>query len=508
MSTIKALLNHPGSSPSTTPPPQQHTPPIPRLLSPAPLSTRTYNTTPPPSSLTHAAKPKICKDAPIFTRGPPRGTLRFPPHEYAADILVPNTDKLLKDFHDHFDVYPSGGNMGDYPRHIPYNSEKRVYLDKTARDFFEVFQYQFRVPGDEAGKVYTMLWDYNIGLVRTTPLFKCCGYGKTTPAKMLNKNVGLRDICHSITGGALVAQGYWIPYAAAKAIAATFCYSIRYALTPVFGIDFIDLCVEPMDPRFGCMLIDQAITEQCRAEAARFKELELQFPTARPTSAPGSRSASPRTPTPTLAHRVPTVLRFKPVNAGGVGVGSGTDDDGPDAPSSSSTSDMASESERDISEPDDTYALSPANTLSPSTPVFHNVWTAANAPRSAPRLDEELHSPKSVMKAFKAKRTFAAFEEEQGWSGARPGVSAYSSPAGSPKRGRMGGWGVRGNEGRGVDDGYEAETEGEGDGDAMEIDAGAGPRYHGNGEFGDKEAAKALLSLWGVRKKVGRRASA
>lgn len=24
---------------------------------------------------------------------------------------------------------------------------------------------------------------------------------------MLNKNVGLRDICHSITGGALVAQG-------------------------------------------------------------------------------------------------------------------------------------------------------------------------------------------------------------------------------------------------------------------------------------------------------------
>jgi hypothetical protein len=30
---------------------------------------------------------------------------------------------------------------------------------------------------------------------------------QTTPAKMLNKNVGLRDICHSITGGALVAQG-------------------------------------------------------------------------------------------------------------------------------------------------------------------------------------------------------------------------------------------------------------------------------------------------------------
>ena len=30
---------------------------------------------------------------------------------------------------------------------------------------------------------------------------------QTTPAKMLNRNPGLRDICHSITGGALVAQG-------------------------------------------------------------------------------------------------------------------------------------------------------------------------------------------------------------------------------------------------------------------------------------------------------------
>lgn len=30
---------------------------------------------------------------------------------------------------------------------------------------------------------------------------------QTTPAKMLNSNVGLRDICYSVTGGALVAQG-------------------------------------------------------------------------------------------------------------------------------------------------------------------------------------------------------------------------------------------------------------------------------------------------------------
>jgi hypothetical protein len=30
---------------------------------------------------------------------------------------------------------------------------------------------------------------------------------QTTPAKVLAQNPGLRDICHSITGGAIAAQG-------------------------------------------------------------------------------------------------------------------------------------------------------------------------------------------------------------------------------------------------------------------------------------------------------------
>lgn len=39
-----------------------------------------------------------------------------------------------------------------------------------------MFQYTYQIPGDE--KKYTMMWDYNIGLVRTTPLFRCMGYSK------------------------------------------------------------------------------------------------------------------------------------------------------------------------------------------------------------------------------------------------------------------------------------------------------------------------------------------
>lgn len=39
-----------------------------------------------------------------------------------------------------------------------------------------VFQYIFKVPGDDAE--YTVMWDYNVGLVRMTPFFKCCRYSK------------------------------------------------------------------------------------------------------------------------------------------------------------------------------------------------------------------------------------------------------------------------------------------------------------------------------------------
>ena len=69
------------------------------------------------------------------------------------------------------------------------------------------------------------MWDYNIGLVRITPFFKCLGYAKvsigpsyrlshilitdmqTIPAKAIGASSGLRELCHSITGGALAAQG-------------------------------------------------------------------------------------------------------------------------------------------------------------------------------------------------------------------------------------------------------------------------------------------------------------
>ncbi|KAL2858481.1 hypothetical protein BJY01DRAFT_241813 [Aspergillus pseudoustus] len=208
----------------------------------------------------------MAKDAPIFTRGRPKGEVRYTPHEERSDFLAKQ--------HKEFRIHPFG-DIAAYPRHIPYNSDKKTFQELTGRESFEVFQYTFQLPGED--KVWTVMWDYNIGLVRTTHLFKCNDYSKTTPAKMLNQNPGLRDICHSITGGALAAQGYWMPFEAAKAVSATFCWKIRYALTPLFGPDFPELCAHPNDrSRFGRMIIDPSIVRDATERAHYYRIFELR----------------------------------------------------------------------------------------------------------------------------------------------------------------------------------------------------------------------------------------
>ncbi|KIW10453.1 hypothetical protein PV08_11417 [Exophiala spinifera] len=285
-------------------------------------------------------KPKTAKDAAVFKPGAVREPCRYPPHEDQDDFLAAQ--------HQMHEIYPMG-SIADYPRHIPYNGGKKLFWEKTGRESFEVFQYQFKIPNDPT--TYTMLWDYNIGLVRTTPLFKCGRYSKTTPAKTLSRNEGLKDICHSITGGALVAQGYWIPYEAAKAVAATFCWSIRYALTPVFGTDFPNMCLHPNDENFGSMLIDPEITKRCALLAQHYRALE-----GRETPPPVPAMHSPQLPeTPKLGPFFKRILP-KPIRT-------------TTGYTSDCTSDMGAE---------DHYALS---STSPHVD-FSTPWSAVNSPRS------------------------------------------------------------------------------------------------------------------------------
>jgi len=57
-----------------------------------------------------------------------------------------------------------------------------------------------------------------------------------------------------------------MPFEAAKALAATFCWEIRYALTPIFGPAFISQCTHPNDPAFKRYTIDPSIIRACAAQ--------------------------------------------------------------------------------------------------------------------------------------------------------------------------------------------------------------------------------------------------
>ncbi|KAI2730135.1 hypothetical protein CBS147332_1987 [Penicillium roqueforti] len=222
-------------------------------------------------------KRKMAKDAPIFRRGKIQGECRYPPCE--------ERDADLEKAHRELSLRPMG-NIADYPRHIPYASDKKTFQEKTGRDSFHVFQYTFQIPGED--KEWHVMWDYNI-------------------AKMLNQNPGLRDICHSITGGALSAQGYWMPYEAAKAMAATFCWRIRYALTPLFGTDFPAMCIPPTDRKtHGRMVIPPEIVQRATHTSNYYRSLETKSSSSTGGSPPAISTPSS---THTLLHGIGALSR-------------------------------------------------------------------------------------------------------------------------------------------------------------------------------------------------------
>lgn len=62
-----------------------------------------------------------------------------------------------------------------------------------------------------------------------------------------------------------------MPFEAAKAVTATFCYNIRHVLTPVFGNDFLFICTSPKDPNFAKFLIGQDIIYGCTVQSERWR---------------------------------------------------------------------------------------------------------------------------------------------------------------------------------------------------------------------------------------------
>ncbi|KAL7937900.1 hypothetical protein V8C35DRAFT_290238 [Trichoderma chlorosporum] len=225
-------------------------------LSSTSLPTKTLRTT------THespsAPKAKSLGRADNMPKSKVQGPVNFAPFE---DLDQASYREVRR-----FQVSPFGQIRQSYD-HIPYSSSKKDFFEKTGRESIEVFKYEFRY--NEAS--YTVMWDYNVGLVRMTPFFKCLGYAKTKPSQMLDRNPGLRDISPSITGGAVAAQGYWMPYLCARAVCATFCTRIAGALIPLFGPSFPSQCIPSDSPYYNEMVINQQIIMEATEKVARFR---------------------------------------------------------------------------------------------------------------------------------------------------------------------------------------------------------------------------------------------
>lgn len=70
----------------------------------------------------------MSKDGAVFAKSKTKGDINYPPFENLTPEMMREVQR--------FQVYPLG-KIEDYSRHIPYNSEKKSFLEKTGRESFE-----------------------------------------------------------------------------------------------------------------------------------------------------------------------------------------------------------------------------------------------------------------------------------------------------------------------------------------------------------------------------------
>jgi hypothetical protein len=83
------------------------------------------------ASIETPRRQRVPKDAPIFSEGNKVvGVVNYPPHESGYDETLLNQ-------HRRFKIFPLGQIHSKGIRHIPYNSDKKDFLEKTGREAFE-----------------------------------------------------------------------------------------------------------------------------------------------------------------------------------------------------------------------------------------------------------------------------------------------------------------------------------------------------------------------------------
>lgn len=94
-----------------------------RSKSASPKYTETFS-----STLLSVKKQKMSKAAATFVKAEPKGEINYPPYE--------EQDEKIASAYEQFDVKPVG-QICEYPKRIPYNSEKKTFQQRTGRDGFE-----------------------------------------------------------------------------------------------------------------------------------------------------------------------------------------------------------------------------------------------------------------------------------------------------------------------------------------------------------------------------------
>lgn len=198
--------------------------------------------------------------------------VRFPAHAVPENLVVPPEQAAL------------------VPR--PQDINKKKYATSVdPRYFLTLYQYSIN---DQ-----WIMWDYHIGYVHITGLWKAIGNSKADIVKLIDNSPELEPLIRRVRGGFLKIQGTWLPFDVAKVLAARTCYNIRYALVPVFGPDFPDACLRPHDPGFGQLKMRQNPARPAsrrRRQSANTKRPDTNA-TATGTTAPASLS-SPSVPSP------------------------------------------------------------------------------------------------------------------------------------------------------------------------------------------------------------------
>ncbi|CAK9682002.1 unnamed protein product [Candida parapsilosis] len=138
------------------------------------------------------------------------------------------------------------------------------------RNFLTVFEYMIND--------HWVIWDYETGYVHLTGIWKAslCANGAAPPSashmkadivKLLESTPKqYQAYIKRIRGGFLKIQGTWLPFRLCKVLAKRFCYHIRFALIPIFGVDFPESCLQPNDTGYGELRLDDL--KNCKVDLA------------------------------------------------------------------------------------------------------------------------------------------------------------------------------------------------------------------------------------------------